>query len=183
MADVIVTSQFCGPPNSGNGGYCCGLLAADITGPATAVLKARIPLDVSLQLEIGEQAAQLADDQGNIIGVGRAAASSDLPTVPPPPSQVEAIAAEARHVGHTARYHPICFTCGPEREEGEGLRIFPGQIEGAELGHLACPWTPHPNFAGSDGLMPPEVIWGALDCPGYFHGLSERGVTVPCSGL
>ena len=168
MADIVVTQQFCGPPNSGNGGYCCGLLAADISGPATAVLKARVPLDVGLRLEIGDELTELFDGEGNVIGVGRAAKPGDLPDVPQPPTFDQAITAEKRHPGHSARYHPICFTCGPERRVGDGLRIFPGQIEGRAAGHLACLWTPHANFAASDGLMPVDVIWGALDCPGYF---------------
>jgi len=129
MADLVVTQQFCGPPNSGNGGYCCGIFAKAIDGPATAMLKARIPLDVGLRLEVGDQITELFDNEGNLIGAGRMAARTDLPQVPAAPSLDQAIAAEARHVGHTGRYHPICFTCGPERVEGEGLRIFPGRLK------------------------------------------------------
>ncbi len=175
MADVVVTQQFCGPPNSGNGGYCCGMLVADLQGPASAMLRARIPLDVGLRLEIGDQSTQLFDEEGNLIGVGRPATVEDLPTVPQPPSLDQAIAAETRHLGHTGRYHPICFTCGPDRLEGDGLRVFPGQIEGAEPGYLACPWVPHKNFADKDGLMPVDVIWGALDCPGFFSWVVREG--------
>lgn len=175
MADVVVTQQFCGPPNSGNGGYCCGLLAADIQGPATAMLKARIPLDIGLRLEVGDQVTELFDGEGNLIGAGRAASADVLPSVPAPPSLDEAIKAETRHLGHTARFHAICFTCGPDRQDGDGLRVFPGQIEGAEPGHLACPWTPHKNFADAEGLMPVDVIWGALDCPGFFSWVVKEG--------
>ena len=175
MADIVVTQQFCGPPNSGNGGYCCGLLAAGIKGPATAILRARIPLDIGLRLEIGDQVTELFDAEGNVIGAGRAASKDDLPVVPKPPSMEQTIEAEARHLGHSARYHPICFTCGPERVEGEGLRVFPGQIAEAEPGYLACPWTPHENFADSEGLTKVDVIWGALDCPGYFSWVVKEG--------
>lgn len=170
MADLVVTQQFCGPPNSGNGGYCCGLLAAGVQGPTTAILKARIPLDVGLRLETGDQVTELFDGEGNLLGAGRAASLDDLPNVPQPPSLEAAIAAEARHVGHIARYHPICFTCGPERQEGDGLRVFPGQIEGGEAGHLACPWTPHKTFADAEGLMPIDVIWALSTAPAIFHG-------------
>lgn len=175
MAEVVVTQQFCGPPNSGNGGYCCGLLAAGIRGPASAMLKARIPLDIGLRLEIGDQVTELFDGEGSIIGAGRAALPTDLPVVPDPPSMAQAIDAETRHLGHTGRYHPICFTCGPERAEGEGLRVFPGQVQGADAGYLACPWTPHPNFADAEGLIPIDVIWGALDCPGFFSWVVKEG--------
>jgi uncharacterized protein YecE (DUF72 family) len=40
--------------------------------------------------------------------------------------------------------------------------VFAGQIEGAEPGHVACPWTPHANFADDQGMIPVEVIWAAL---------------------
>ena len=50
MSKIVIRRQFCGPPNSGNGGYVCGVLARDIVGPATAVLRAPFPLDVVLAL-------------------------------------------------------------------------------------------------------------------------------------
>ena len=71
--------------------------------------------------------------------------------------------------------HPICFTCGPERDEGDGLRVFVGQVEGAPAGLVAGPWTPHANFANADGLAPVEVIWAALDCPGFFAWVAKEG--------
>ena len=33
MADLTVPSRFCGPANSGNGGYVCGRVAAYLDGP------------------------------------------------------------------------------------------------------------------------------------------------------
>ena len=41
MRDVVIARQFRGPPNSGNGGYVCGVLAQGFDGPATAVLRAK----------------------------------------------------------------------------------------------------------------------------------------------
>ena len=32
MADLTVPSRFCGPANSGNGGYVCGRVAANVAG-------------------------------------------------------------------------------------------------------------------------------------------------------
>jgi len=56
-----------------------------------------------------------------------------------------------------------------------GLRVFAGQIEGAPEGHLACTWIPHANFADTEGLTPVEVIWAALDCPGFFAWVVREG--------
>lgn len=175
MAEIVVAQQFCGPPNSGNGGYCCGVLAKDIDGPATAVLRARIPLDVGLNLEVGAQATELFDSEGALIGKGVAADAAELPDVPPPPSLAQAQAAESRYIGLTQRVHPTCFSCGPERADGDGLKVFAGQLDGAPSGYVACPWTPHANFADADGLTPIEVIWAALDCPGFFAWVVKEG--------
>ena len=32
MASIIIEKRYCGPPNSGNGGYVCGRLAQHIPG-------------------------------------------------------------------------------------------------------------------------------------------------------
>ncbi|HZZ30760.1 MAG TPA: hypothetical protein VFE10_02115 [Phenylobacterium sp.] len=175
MAKIVIAQQFCGPPNSGNGGYVCGVLAKDIEGPVTSVLRARVPLDVDLDLAMTDGAAVMTDAAGGLIGRGDPAAAGLLPDPPEPPGAEAALAAGARHPGHGQRIHPICFTCGPERHEGDGLRVFPGQLDGAPAGHVACLWTPDAAFADREGLVPTEVIWAALDCPGFFAWVVKEG--------
>jgi hypothetical protein len=175
MAGIVIAQRFCGPPTSGNGGYCAGLLARDLSGPATAVLKARIPLDITLDLKTSTEGAVISGPSGEVIGEARPDPAFVLPEPPPSPSWEEALAAEARHIGIGQRFHPICFSCGPDRGEGDGLRIFAGQVAGADAGQLACTWTPHANFADADGLTPVEVIWAALDCPGFFAWVVREG--------
>lgn len=174
MSQITIGRQFCGPPNSGNGGYVCGVLAKGLDGPVTAVLKAPIPLDTQLALTSRDGGNLLLGEDDALIGQG-GAARQELPDPPPAPSLDAARAAGARHIGLTQRVHPICFTCGAEREEGDGLRVLPGQLEGAETGVVACAWTPHANFAGADGVVAPEVVWAALDCPGYFAWVEREG--------
>ena len=175
MAKITIARQFCGPPNSGNGGYVCGVLAKDIDGAATSVLRAPVPLDVSLHLNMDEGAMLMTDDEGVLVGKGEPADRDLLPTPPAPPSLEAARAAGERYIGLTQRVHPTCFSCGPERHEGDGLRVFAGQIEGEPAGHLACVWTPHTAFADAQGLVPTEVIWAALDCPGVFAWIAREG--------
>jgi hypothetical protein len=175
LAKIVIAQQFCGPPNSGNGGYVCGVLAKDLEGPVTSVLRARVPLDVDLDIALAEGSAVMTDVAGGLIGRGDRAAASLLPEPPAAPSIEAARAAGARYLGHAQRIHPICFTCGPERHEGDGLRVFPGQIDGAPAGHVACLWTPDPAFADGDGLATTEVIWAALDCPGFFAWVVKEG--------
>ena len=173
MAKIVIAQQFCGPPNSGNGGYVCGVLARDIEGAATSVLRARVPLDLDLDLARSEGAAVMTDAAGGLIGRGDAASLDLAP--PPPPSLEAARRAMAAYAAHDQRIHPICFTCGPERVDGDGLRVFAGQVEGAPAGHVACVWTPHAAFAAADGLARTEVIWAALDCPGFFAWVAKEG--------
>jgi hypothetical protein len=63
-------------------------------------------------------------------------------------------------------FHPVCFTCATDLDEGYGLRVFVGQIEGRPPGHVAGPWRAHANFADEDGLASSPAVWAALDCPG-----------------
>ncbi len=176
MSKFVIAQQFCGPPTSGNGGYVCGVLAKDIAGAATSVLRARPPLDEQLNLGVRDGVCQMtAQADGALIGTGVAADGVSLPPFPEPPTLRAARDAGARCPGLTERIHPICFTCGSERTEGDGLRVFAGQIEGAPAGHVACVWTPHPDFAGPDGLVPTEIVWAALDCPGFFAWVAREG--------
>lgn len=174
MSILQVGRRFCGPPNSGNGGYVCGLLAGQSQGPTTAVLRAPIPLDQDLDLAPGDGGARLTLGGESLIAES-GPARHDLPEPPVVPTLDQARAAAERHLGHTTRIHPICFTCGSERGEGDGLRVFPGQLEGAEPGVVACVWTPHADFAGADGTVGPEIVWAALDCPGFFAWVEREG--------
>jgi len=175
MADIIIDRRFCGPPDSGNGGYVSGLLTREIAGPATAVLRARIPLDVALSLEAGADTARLLGAEGLLIGEASAAAATALPTPPAPPSFDQAAAAGRRFPGLTETFHPICFTCSPDRAEDDALRVFAGQIEGAPEGCIAGVWTPHAAFGDEDGLVRSEMVWAALDCPGFFAWVVKLG--------
>ncbi len=64
---------------------------------------------------------------------------------------------------------PTCFVCGPARAKGDGLRIFAGPLgRHSQNAVLAASWIPDPNLAAEDGLVAPEFLWSALDCPtGY----------------
>ena len=57
-AHVSIPGRFNGPPESGNGGYSCGVLAAYIEGPARIRLHVPPPLDTPLEVR--------ADPGGNM---------------------------------------------------------------------------------------------------------------------
>jgi hypothetical protein len=75
---------------------------------------------------------------------------------------------------------PTCFVCGPQRAEGDGLRIFPGVIRDNAVGHVfASPWIPAKEFADASSNIRPEFIWSAMDCPtGFAGGFPYQGKLV-----
>ena len=83
---IVVAQQFRGPPNSGNGGYVCGLMASRITGPATAMLRAPPPLDTPLDLACEDGVVRILDADGTLVGEARAGDAAALPSPPPAPS-------------------------------------------------------------------------------------------------
>lgn len=162
MTIVRIDPRFNGPPDSGNGGYFAGLLARELGGSDVVVtLRRPAPLDRDLSIERDADQASLHDGEHLLAVAERAAVEIDVPA---PPTLDEALAAETLFRADRHLY-PGCFVCGPDRDEGDGWRIFAGPIG---KGRVAATWTPTPEFAGDDGEVQPEFVWAALDCPGYF---------------
>lgn len=171
-----IAGRFCGPPRSGNGGYVCGRVARRLPGPVAVRLKAPPPLLTALRLESTDSEARLFDAT-TLIAEGRCAPLDLEP--PPAPSRAAAGRAAQDYAGLHAHAFPGCFVCGPARQPGDGLRIFPGGVHAAGPALLAAPWTPDASLADDDGTVRPEFLWAALDCPGGFAVLPPVGsVTV-----
>ena len=141
-------------------------MAAALGGTVKAILRAPLPLDLDLSLVVDGADARLLAPDGALLAEATRMEDEALTAPGPPPSFESARAAGRRFVGLARMFHPVCFTCGVDQAEGFGLRVFVGQVEGEPVGHVAGAWTPHAAFAAADGLIPLEVIWGALDCPG-----------------
>jgi len=154
-----ISARFCGPPNSGHGGYVCGRVASHVRGVASVRLKSPPPLEVELRLEESGGVVQLLQDT-TVIAEGR---PTQLDLMPPPsPSFQETQDASKSYLGFTRHPFPRCFACGPQRNVGDGLRIFPGLIESRSM--VAAPWLPHASLADHSHNVRPEFIWAALDC-------------------
>ncbi len=172
---IVVAQQFRGPPNSGNGGYVCGLMASALDGPVTAMLRAPMPLDAPLDLVVEDGGVLILGEGETLIGEAKAGDRAVLPSPPPAPSLAAAMDAALGFPGLHRPFHPVCFTCGDQLDDGFGLRVFVGQVEGMEPGVVAGSWTVHPSFADADGLAPTEVVWAALDCPGSVAWVVTEG--------
>jgi len=172
---ITVPAQFRGPPNSVNGGYAAGVMARLIEGPFTAALRAPPPLETETRLVRDGEVVRWETLDGKLIGEARPADAAAIPAPPPAPSLEAAIAAAPGFPGLHRPFHPICFCCGDKVDEGVGLRVFVGQLAGAPAGVVAGPWTPNPVFADAEGLIPAEVVWAALDCPGSVSWVVTTG--------
>ncbi|QJD57843.1 hypothetical protein HG264_02410 [Pseudomonas sp. gcc21] len=159
-----IANRFCGPPNSGNGGYVCGLVANHMQQPSQVTLHAPPPLDTDLQIHPKGDGLELK--LGEQLLASARPYTFDL-DIPAPPSLQEAEQAQERFIGFGQHNLPGCFVCGPSREAGDGLRIFTGSVCDHQ-GQVAAVWTPAEDLCDADGLVASEFLWAALDCPGYF---------------
>jgi hypothetical protein len=158
-----IAGRFCGPPGSANGGYCAGLIAKALTGAVEVTLRAPPPLEQPLDLLVSSETAELRAGE-QLVAEARCAAV-DV-EVPPPPSFERAVEMSSHYCGHRRHHFPGCFVCGPAREAGDGLRIFPGAERGQEL--LAAPFRPDSSLGDVQAPLAIEFVWAALDCVGYF---------------
>jgi hypothetical protein len=178
--NIRIARRFCGPPDSGNGGYSSGMLASLLPGPCECTVRKPIPLERDLQAETADQGAHLIDRGEVIIYAVRSQIEIGEPLVPPF-EQAERAASSSPAFGDHP--FPTCFTCGPKREKGDGLRIFPGRLPGTDgdgKGAIfAAPWIPDPSLTSGGVLVRPEFVWAAMDCPtGFAAGFPSQGTLV-----
>ncbi|RJF85641.1 hypothetical protein [Sphingomonas cavernae] len=170
-----IDPRFRGPPTSGNGGYVAGLVARPLGATGCVVtLKAPPPLGEDLWLDAGTAEANLLYGEAPIATA--VAAPIDI-TVPAPPTHDAAGHASTRFTGFCQHNFPGCFVCGPERGDGDGLRIFPGRLDDTAQ-QVAALWMPDADLFDDAGLLLPEFVWAALDCPGYFAVQEQAGLAV-----
>lgn len=162
LGAISIPTRYRGLPGKGHGGYCCGLLGKRLERAAEVTLRAAPPLERALRVEVQEAGQLRLWDDSTL--VAEAAAGAPIIAPPEPVSLDEAALASAAYSGF--RYHPFpgCFVCGPARQRGDGLRIFPGPVSGRDL--IAAPWVPGPSVSDGRSVVPAEIVWAALDCPG-----------------
>jgi hypothetical protein len=170
---VEIDPRFCGPPGSGNGGYACGLLAAAVPpGPVEVALRRPPPLARPLTLAVGDDEAKLLDGDEIVASARPVAYDLDPGPVVSIGDARSVIEAFDERDYRTRHPYATCFTCGPAREPGDGLRIFPGS--GTRPGVVA--WTWRPADAGIADPVPLPVLWAALDCLGGMAWIEHEGI-------
>jgi len=175
--EITIPRRFCGPPNSGNGGYSCGRLAAFVGPSAEITLRAPPPLDTPLQVQRHDGTLRLTHGD-QLIAEGRAA---DVHlAVPPPPSWDEAAAAGKGYNGMKEHAYDTCFVCGPRRGPSDGLRIFCGPWK---QGMVAGTWIPDATLDDGKGDVASEFLWSAIDCPGSWSVIGRHDADAPVKAV
>jgi len=170
VTSVTVPTRFCGPPTSGNGGYTAGLLARQLdgSGPVEVTLRLPPPLDRPLTVVVDGPRAELRDGDALVAEAARVELDVDAPLHV---GWDDAVTASASSTFRDAALHPFptCFACGPDRAEGDGLRLFAGAVDGASV--FATPWVP------ADVSVP--IVWAALDCPSSAPAFADPTAAGP----
>jgi hypothetical protein len=166
---VAIPSSFNGPLQSGNGGYCSGVLASFLQSAAEVNLRRPVPLETPLVVVRQTDGSVQMLDGGTLIAEGRSAPEFDVEP-PAPVSPEQARLATSRYRGLPDGPFSRCFVCGRARTDAFG--VFAGTVEGRRL--VAAPWTPPSWTADAEGNVLPEFVWAVLDCPTYFASHMEE---------
>jgi hypothetical protein len=144
------------------------VLGAYLEGPARVRLHVPPPLDTALRVSrLPDGSVEMHD--GDTLVASGSSAPPGL-DVPAPPSPEEARTAMKDFPCYEGHMFPTCFVCGPEREHRDGLELFTGPVP-ARDSLWACLWHPAADLLDSEGNIRPEILWSALDCPGYFAAM------------
>lgn len=168
---MIIESRYNGPADSGNGGWTAGCVAALLNQPAggdqpaavTVTLRRPPPLETPLRAERADGQIRVYAPDGSLIAEAAPAIApgNELEAI----SYLEAVEASVSYPGFANHPFPTCFVCGPRRQHGDGMRLFPGRIM---EGMTAAPWRAPDDVSAT-------MVWAALDCPGGWSvGIEAR---------
>jgi hypothetical protein len=164
LTALTIDPRYSGPQGSGNGGYVAGRLAALL--PSATVVEVTLrqppPLQIRLDATTSPQGATLTF--GGAV-IAEAVAAELTHDVVEPVGSDTAASVMASFAGFTAHPFPGCFVCGSERLVPDGLGLRPGRLADRP-DCVATTWRPDSSLASAGGVVRPEIVWAALDCPG-----------------
>lgn len=167
MSTLVVPARCNGPRASGNGGWTAGALAEHVpgrgtSGPVTVRLLQPPPLETPMQV-VGDGSGARLEHDGRPVATATPAEAMTVAGDPDPVTAEAADAASTSYAGFRRHPFPTCFSCGPARDEGDGLRIFPGRLPD---GRVAAVWR------AREVDLP--TTWAALDCVGGWSSDIDR---------
>jgi hypothetical protein len=179
LVELAIDARYEGIPGVSLGGFVAGVAAKELGPSVVVTLTKAVPPGSTVTLERSESQVLLRVDGE----VAATAVSSQLEsTAPEPVAPAAAEGGSEGYLGRTHHFFPNCFTCGPNRSPSDGLRVFPGPVEGRPV--VATVWRPPPWVWRTDRSVASEFLWAALDCPAIWghivHGAAladDRAVT------
>ena len=176
---ITVPGHLRGYPGVAFGGYVAGVLAGRAAAKTVRVdFRRPTPVEVPVGLAATADGGAVLTGADGVLAV---ATPDELDVeAPEPPSWDEASAAAEAYRAAPPEGTVDCFGCGLDRTPDTGLRQHCGVVPGRDL--VAAAWTAGPALADAEGMLRPELVWGALDCPGNAAGrlrgaLREGAVT------
>lgn len=169
---LVLDPRFNGPPSTANGGYAAGAIGELVDGPAEVTLLAPPPVGQPLGVDFRpDGSVEVTGLHG--MTIGRARPVDEVDVEPPVrPSLADAREASRRHPGHGRdTCFPDCFVCGSRRHDGLGIHF--GPLRG-HSGVTAAVFLPDATVPNRDGVVAPDMVWAALDCPSYTPPLWDR---------
>ena len=169
---LVLDPRFNGPPSTANGGYACGAIGELVDGPAEVRLLSPPPLGAPLGIEFTPGGGVEASGRHGVT-IARARPIDGVDVEPPVrPTLADAREASRRHPGHGREsLFSDCYVCGSGRHDGLGIHF------GALRGHsdvTAAVFLPDATVPNRDGVVAPDIVWAALDCPSYTPPLWDR---------
>lgn len=168
LIEFQIDSRFNGPPNSGNGGYVAGKIAELVGLPCEVTLRKPPPLDKTLILRLIDKVGEVFSGDSLIATVASSSpVKNNLELIDYESAKLAAISGLQRRI--KSNIFSTCFVCGPDRKEGDGLRLFadtpPSCLIDGNLKPVAVAWKPSAKLSSNGETIDEAYIWAAMDCP------------------
>ncbi|MET9699741.1 hotdog fold domain-containing protein [Streptomyces sp. NPDC006529] len=178
---LTVPAALHGYPGIAFGGYVAGVLAGRAAAKTVRV-DFRRPTPTGVPLGLTETPDGGSELTNGVLVLAVATPAEADAEAPRAPSWDEALAAAEAYRAAPPDEVADCFGCGLGRTPDTGLRLHCGRVPGRDV--VATAWTPGAALLDADGMLPPALVWGALDCPGNAAGRllgSQRAGAVTAS--
>ncbi len=167
---VIIARRFCGPPDSGNGGYSCGVLPGSLLGGTAEGHAAHLAAARIVRMDVVRDGSGVHLMAGGQL-VAEARPADLAMDAPPAPSLEEAIAGRVRAFRGASRTSIRRASCaGRSARRATGCASTPAQSRGATsrrpLRSSRTPRSPTRERPGCGA----RSAWAALDCPSVKFG-------------
>ena len=163
--DVVIDPRFNGPPDSGHGGYSAGRAAALVEpapgGAVEVTLRRPVPLATPLTVAADGDGAVALSSGGELVMEARPVPAPRRRT---PPVVGLAAARAAVDPDRWARRPPVPHLLRLRAASATPPTRCASSPGRRRDGRFAVPWTPA-AWAGDGGVVAPEFVWAALDCP------------------